>query len=218
MTRQPIPPKRMKVICMILKAPRVGTVKTRLAREIGAERATLIYRDMVEHQVRAIPPGWNVSVHFCPTDAGEEMEAWLKPSLPASTRFAPQCDGDLGRRLGAVVRSEFQNGAERVFLVGGDCPGICRDYFTEADTHLNETDLVIGPATDGGYVLLGLKDQHVELFENIAWSTNMVLEQTLANAIRGSLSLRLLQTLEDIDDAASLQRHFRLLSISLYHP
>ena len=156
------------------------------------------------------------SVHFSPPDAGEEMEAWLKRSLPASTRFVPQCDGDLGRRLGAAVRSEFQSGAERVFLVGGDCPGICHEYFTEADTHLNETDLVIGPATDGGYVLLGLKDQHVELFENIAWSTHVVLKQTLANAIRGSLSLRLLPTLEDIDDVASLQRQSRFLSISQY--
>jgi len=108
MTRQPIPPKRMKVICMILKAPRVGTVKTRLAREIGAERATLIYRDMVEHQVRAILPGWNVSVHFCPADAGEEMEAWLKPSLPASTRFAPQCDGDWDDALGQSSVPSFR--------------------------------------------------------------------------------------------------------------
>jgi len=75
---------------------------------------------------------------------------------------------------------------------------------------------VIGSATDGGDVLLGLKDQHVELFENIAWSTHVVLEQTLANAIRGPLSLRLLPTLEDIDDAASLQRRSRFLSIAQY--
>jgi len=218
MTRRPIPPKRMKVICMILKAPRVGTVKTRLAQEIGVERATLIYRAMVEHQAKAMPRGWNVSVHFSPPDAAEEMEAWLKPRLPASTRFAPQCDGDLGRRLAAVVRSEFQGGAKRVVLVGGDCPGICRDYFAEADKHLNEADLVIGPAADGGYVLLGLKDQHEGLFENIAWSTHAVLEQTLANAIRASLSVRLLPTLQDIDDAASLERQFQFVSISQCPP
>ena len=62
--------RRMKVICMILKAPRAGTVKTRLARDIGVERATLVYRTMVERQAKAIPPGWNVSVHFSPPDAG----------------------------------------------------------------------------------------------------------------------------------------------------
>jgi rSAM/selenodomain-associated transferase 1 len=199
---------------MILKAPRVGTVKTRLAREIGVERATSIYRAMVEHQARAIPQGWNVSVHFSPPEAGDEMEAWLIPSLPPSTRFTPQCDGDLGRRLAAVVRSEFQRCAERVFLVGGDCPGISREYLADADEQLNVADLVIGPSRDGGYVLLALKDQHVELFENIAWSTHVVLEQTLANAIRASLSVQLLPTLEDIDDVASLRRQFRLVSIS----
>ena len=97
-----------------------------------------------------------------------------------------------GRRLAAAVRSEFQRGAKRVFLVGGDCPRICHDYFADADRHLDEADLVIGPATDGGYVLLGLKDQHIGLFENIAWSTHAVLERTLANASRGSLSIELL--------------------------
>jgi len=126
----------------------------------------------------------------------------------------PQCDGDLGRRLAAAVRSEFQRGAERVFLVGGDCPTISHDYFVYVDRHLDEADLVIGPATDGGYVLLGLKDQHIGLFENIAWSTHAALEQTLANASRGSLSIELLPTLEDIDDAASLRRQSRFLSIS----
>ena len=174
----------MKVICMVLKAPRVGTVKTRLAREIGVERATLVYRAMVEHQAGTIPPRWDVSVHFNPADAGEEMRAWLKPHLPSSTRFVPQCEGDFGERLAFAVRAEFQRGAERVFLVGGDCPAIGPDYFTDADGHLNEADLVIGPATDGGYVLLGIKKEHTELFDCVAWSTRAVLEQTLANAAR----------------------------------
>jgi rSAM/selenodomain-associated transferase 1 len=204
----------VKVICIILKAPRLGTVKTRLARDIGIERATLVYRAMVEHQAKEIPPGWNVSVHFSPPDAGKEMEVWLKPRLSASARFVPQCDGDLGQRLAAAIRFEFQWGAKRVFLVGGDCPSICHDYFADADSYLDKADLAIGPATDGGYVLLGLKDQHPGLFENIAWGSSAVLAQTLANASRGSLSIGLLSTLEDIDDAASLRRQSRFLSLS----
>ena len=62
---------------MILKAPRAGTVKTRLALDIGVERATLVYRAMVGRLAKAIPLGWNVSVHFSPPDAGKKMEAWL---------------------------------------------------------------------------------------------------------------------------------------------
>jgi len=199
----------MKTACMILKAPRVGTVKTRLARDIGPKKATAIYRALAEYQAGAIPAKWDVAVHFAPPDAALEMKAWLKPFLPVSSRFAPQCDGDLGLRLAHVVRTEFQRGARRVFLIGGDCPGITRDYFDEADRHLNGADVVIGPAADGGYVLLGLKAPHAALFENIAWSTAAVLDQTIAAAKRLSLTVGFLKILEDIDDVASLERNLK---------
>lgn len=196
----------MKTVCMILKAPRAGTVKTRLAKDIGPERALAVYRALVEHQAREIPPEWDVAVYFTPSDAATEMEAWLKPWLPVCRRFQPQCGGDLGARLAAAVRTEFQRRTNRVFLIGGDCPDISRNYLADADRHLNETDIVIGPAMDGGYVMLGLKAPHVALFENIAWSTAEVLNETLAAADRQSLSVGLLPTSEDIDDTASLKR------------
>jgi rSAM/selenodomain-associated transferase 1 len=205
----------MKTICLILKAPREGTVKTRLARDVGPGRATAIYRALVEHQVRSIPPGWVAAIHFAPSDAEREMREWLKPLLPASARFVPQCAGDLGCRLANVVSIEFQRGAGRVFLIGGDCPGLSQDYLVDADRQLTETDIVVGPATDGGYVLLGLKTPHVALFEDIAWSTPAVLEQTLAAAGRLRLPLRLLPALEDIDDVASLERQSRFKDLGI---
>jgi uncharacterized protein len=203
------------VICLILKAPRPGTVKTRLARDIGDERATAIYRALVEHQAMSIPPGWQVTLYFTPADAVDEMEAWLKSRLPEDARFVPQCEGDLGQRLVGAVDAELQRGAKHVFLIGGDCPGISRGYLAEADEELSKSDLVIGPATDGGYVLLGLKSQRPCLFENIAWSTPAVLDQTLAAARRLLLRVRLLPTLEDIDDAESLARQSALFRIGL---
>jgi rSAM/selenodomain-associated transferase 1 len=199
---------------MILKAPRPGLVKTRLARDLGHERATAIYRALVEHQAMAIPGSWQVGVYFTPADAAEEMQAWLKSYLPKTARFVPQCDGDLGQRLIGAVCAELQRGANHIFLIGGDCPGISCDYLAQADQQLTECDLVIGPATDGGYVLLGLKSQCTALFENIAWSTQAVLDQTISAARRQSLSVKLLPTLEDIDDAASLARQSRLLPFS----
>ena len=202
------------MICMLLKAPHPGTVKTRLARDVGDERAAAIYRALVEHQARAIPTGWQVSVYFTPPDALEEMRAWLQPYLPGVARFEPQSEGDLGQRLRAAVEVEFRQGARRVFLIGGDCPGISGDYLCEADQAFNECDLVIGPATDGGYVLLGLKTQSKALFENIAWSTPVVLEQTLSAARHESLHVKLLPMLEDVDDAESLARQSKLFSAS----
>jgi rSAM/selenodomain-associated transferase 1 len=199
---------------MMLKAPRPGLVKTRLARDLGNERATAIYRALVEHQAMAIPSSWQVGVYFTPADAVEEMQAWLRSYLPKVARFVPQSDGDLGQRLLSATNAELQRGASHIFLIGGDCPGISCHYLAQADEQLTECDLVIGPATDGGYVLLGLKSQCAALFENIAWSTQAVLDQTVAAARRQSLSVKLLPTLEDVDDAASLARQSSLLTFS----
>ena len=194
----------MKTVCLFVKSPRLGEVKTRLARDVGAARATAIYRALVEHQAEEIPVDWRVTVYFTPSNAGEDMKTWLAPQLQNGTRFVPQCDGDLGRRLVTAVRRELDNGSERVYLIGGDCPALSRDYFEEADRALSDKDIVLGPAQDGGYVLLGIKGPHQILFRDIDWSTPAVLQQTLAAARRQTLSVCLLRPLVDIDDATSL--------------
>jgi uncharacterized protein len=194
----------MKTVCLFVKSPRLGKAKTRLARDIGAARATVIYRALVEHQAAEIPVDWRVAVYFAPSNAEEDMKIWLAPQLQNGTRFVPQCDGDLGQRLVTAVRREFDNGSERVYLIGGDCPALSRDYFDEADSALSDNDIVLGPAQDGGYVLLAIKGPHEILFRDIDWSTPAVLQQTLAAARRQTLSVCLLRTLVDIDDAASL--------------
>jgi uncharacterized protein len=196
----------VKTICMMLKSPDVGEAKTRLARGVDAAQARAIYRALVEHQAAEIPPGWRVTVCFAPAHAGEEMKIWLAPQLPEGTRFVPQCDGDLGRRIATAVRAEDAYGSERVYLIGGDCPGLTRDYLYEADRALSDNDVVIGPAADGGYVLLGLKCSHEALFRDIAWSTPFVLDQTIAAARGQTLSVRLLRPLVDIDDATTLNQ------------
>jgi uncharacterized protein len=183
----------MRTVCMFLKCPRLGEAKSRLARVIGAPRASAIYRAMVEHQAAEIPVDWPVTVYFTPPNAGEEMKIWLAPQLRDGTRFVAQCDGDLGQRLLRAVRRELDNGSQRIYLIGGDCPGLSRDYFYEADKALNDNDITLGPATDGGYVLLGMKSPHEVLFRDI-----------LAAARGQTLSVRLLRPLVDIDDAATL--------------
>ncbi len=206
----------MNTVCLVLKAPREGTVKTRLAREIGAQKATEIYRALVEHQARAIPADWEVAVHFAPEDAGPEMEAWLGPLLPKNRRFVPQGEGDLGSRLTSIVRTEFQRGTTALFLVGGDCPAVSGTYLEDAGRRLTASDIVLGPAVDGGYVLLGLKTPQVGLFEKISWSTPQVLAETLAAAKRLALTVDFLATLEDVDDEASLRRQFGEADLSAF--
>jgi uncharacterized protein len=149
-------------------------------------------------------------MYFAPVNAEQEMKSWLQPHLPNGARFLPQIHGDLGQRLIAVMKTEFAKSSTRIFLVGGNCPGLSLDYFREADTALDSNDVVIGPADDGGYVLLGLNrplgaSKGLEaLFSDIAWSSSAVLEQTLAAACSHHLSVHRLRPLTDIDDLASL--------------
>ncbi len=189
---------------LMLKAPRPGTVKTRLAASVGDERAVSIYRQLAEHQIRQIPPGWQCSVHFAPQDAREEMHEWLADVVPPGSTFYPQCEGDLGARMRHAAMTEFHRGAGAVALLGGDCPGLLTPILCEVESTSPEADVVIVPATDGGYVLLLLKADHPELFDQISWSTPEVLPQTLTAAAQGGITVRLLGPLADVDDVKDL--------------
>jgi uncharacterized protein len=193
-------------VALILKAPRLGEVKTRLASSIGAERATRVYRLLVEHQLAQIPASWRVAIHFAPSDAEAEMRTWLESLSRQSTDFVAQPDGDLGVRLISAMNYGFASGADQVLFLGGDCPGITRNYLEEAEAALAESDMVIAEALDGGYVLLGLRRPIAAVFEVIPWSSEAVFATTLGRARAAGLSYQCLSPLEDIDDLESYER------------
>jgi rSAM/selenodomain-associated transferase 1 len=176
----------------MLKAPVPGLVKTRLAAALGAEEARRIYRRMVER----------VWAHGTPSGELYLLRAWLGPRA----RYVPQADGDLGARLTHATAAAFAAGAESVVLLGGDCPGQTHAFFQAAESALAAHDVVIGPARDGGYTLLALRQPQPGLFRDIAWSTGSVLTETLARAASLGLRVALLDPLEDVDDLASWQR------------
>lgn len=202
--------KNNPTIVLMLKAPRLGAVKTRLARDVGNERATGIYRLLVERQMSELPNDWPVEIHFSPADAESEMRQWLG----ASYRFMPQCHGDLGVRLIHAAQQIFKQGGERLIFLGGDCPEVTSGILRECADRLTAYDTVIGPAHDGGYYLLGLTRFEPRIFENIGWSTAQVLEQTLARLGETNLTSYLLPTFEDVDDLASWRRAAPLLGQS----
>lgn len=192
-------------IALLLKAPRAGTVKTRLAATLGAARAATVYRHLVEHQIRALPHDWPATVHHAPPGAGPLMRRWLGPRHPG-LRFAAQGPGDLGARLAAAFAREFADGASAVLAIGGDCPGLDAAILRQAARALGRTDVVLGPARDGGYYLIGLKRSCARLFTGIAWSTPTVLTQTRARIRATGLTVTELPELEDVDDAAAWRR------------
>lgn len=186
---------------VLVKAPAPGRVKTRLAAEIGPRRAAELYRHLGALVVEAcISSAYATVVWFSPASARRQVAAWLKSSRVAAFRAQPR--GDLGTRLVAALRRHFRDGARRVILIGSDCLGVDAKLVTRALAALDARDLVLGPAADGGYYLIGLRAPAPELFRGIAWSTGAVLEQTLARARQLGLHPALLPTLRDVDTAS----------------
>jgi rSAM/selenodomain-associated transferase 2/rSAM/selenodomain-associated transferase 1 len=182
---------------LFLKAPRAGFVKTRLGRDAGAEKALAVYRELAELQWRRIPSSWRTEIHFAPADAESEMRQWLGDR----GFFRPQVEADLGGRLASGFTSAFRDGGAPVIALGGDCPELDAACLERARLALERADIVLGPATDGGYYLIGLNRETPGLFENIPWSTSAVLAATLTRAAALGLRVSLLEVKSDIDDA-----------------
>lgn len=189
-------------VALLLKAPREGHVKTRLARVVGSVEATRIYRRLVEHQIAQLPPNWPVHVHFTPAECGEQMHDWLGRDR---TYFA-QPDGDLGRRLIAALRTHFATSTAPVIFLGGDCPYVSAGHLERVAKLIEECGAVLIPALDGGYCLLALRRPDEHLFTAIGWGSNRVADETRQRLRERKISWKELPALEDVDDEASWAR------------
>ncbi len=185
-------------LLILLKAPILGTVKTRLAADTGPDTALSIYRRLLDQVVMTLSPLSAVELHFTPATEGQLLSPWLKPGWS----LHPQSEGNLGDRMLHAFSQAFATGAKRVVMIGTDCPSVKLADIRRALTVLVDHDLVLGPATDGGYWLIGLNRLHPELFNDINWSTSAVLSETLACAKRLRLSHQLLRPLSDVDTKA----------------
>ena len=192
-------------LALFLKAPRLGAVKTRLAASLGPVKSLAIYRQMVERQICAMPPGWPVTIYYDPPEASEQMAEWLDP-LRTPLEYAPQCSGNLGVRLAAAFATEFARTTGPVVALGGDCPGLDGFILESARSALESHDVALGPANDGGYYLIGLNRAFPTLFADIPWSTPQVLSHTWVRIGAANLTSTELPPLDDVDDVADWQR------------
>jgi uncharacterized protein len=129
------------------------------------------------------------------------MQEWLGTDVD----YCVQPEGDLGDRMASVFKSVLSKGYRAAVIVGTDCPDLNTTLLAQSFSALAQNDLVLGPAIDGGYYLIGLPREAPELFAEIAWSTGEVLEQTLAIAQRLNLTPFLLPCLTDIDVPQDLE-------------
>jgi rSAM/selenodomain-associated transferase 1 len=195
----------MRQVIVFLKAPRPGLVKTRLSATMGAEAACTAYRQLVGTVLDHVSGLPAVTLCYSPDDAAREIEPWLRGGWSLQS----QGEGDLGQRMSRAFSRAFQNGARRVVIIGSDCPTMAVQDIEDAWTALETNHLVLGPATDGGYWLMGLHQAEPILFEGISWSTESVFQETLSRAKAGGLHVKLLRTLSDIDTEADWKTYLR---------
>lgn len=180
---------------LFVKAPREGTVKTRLAVNVGPAKACAIYQSLVEIACRALAPFDHVEIRFTPDEYGDEIQHWLRKNWQAK----PQGEGNLGEKLQRAFTEGFDNGSNKVVVIGSDCPAITTQDISDAFTALDETHIVFGPATDGGYWLIGLNQDYPALFDNVRWSTEHTLSDTISNVKKLDLKTSKLRLHSDID-------------------
>jgi len=189
-------------LLIFARHPELGRVKTRLAATIGAEAALAVYQELL-HRTRLAADGLtdvHKTVWFAEATATPNLASmWL------GYEQALQPNGDLGQKMQEAFKQAFAQGAAAAVIIGTDCPGFTTTLLAEAFQALTTHELVVGPAADGGYYLLGMSSLQVDLFRDKPWSTAEVLPATLADAANLGLSVALLPTLRDVDTADDLE-------------
>lgn len=188
----------------MLKAPVAGKVKTRLARDVGEATALSVYRGLAKWQVQQMPARWEREIRFSPDDAGEAMREWLGDGY----LYRRQGYGDLGRRMERGTLAGFRRGYDKVIVVGADCPSLDGKALEEAARALDDCRCVVGPTSDGGYYLIGLRPPLLPaLFRGMSWSTREVFRETARRLDEAEIAWRALEQRDDIDDGADLSRN-----------
>ncbi len=186
-------------LIIFAKLPRPGEVKTRLGSALGMEKAASIYDELARHafdlgtHLKSI--GVSVYLFFDPQADEDSVRQWVRHSF----FYSPQDGTTLGDRMRNAFDRTFRDGAASTVIIGTDVPGLSNHIVEQSFGLLEVHDLVIGPATDGGYYLLGMHPPTKDLFTGVAWSTNTVFPETVSKAHELALSVATLQELMDID-------------------
>src|SRR6476619_1304936 len=215
------PERMLRGVCalaVMTKAPQAGRVKTRLVPPLTPEEAAELNKCFLRDTAAAISSACSrrpvgdegktarsspIAVY---TPVGAESA--YTDVLPADFSLLPQRGDKFGERLYFAVEDLFECGFDSLCLIDSDSPTVPAENFEQAVELLSTSEdrVVLGPSDDGGYYLIGVKKPHQHLFEQIDWSTERVLNQTIQRATEIGLEVKLLPTGYDVDDGASLRR------------
>lgn len=187
-------------LIVFTRYPEAGKAKTRLIPALGEDGAAELSKVLAEHTLlwvkKLTEVMRGVSVEICFEGGTQEaMKKWLGENFC----YATQGEGDLGERLERAVSRALSEGAGKIVVVGTDCPELTEIHALSAFEALNESDVVLGPAKDGGYYLLAIRKNAPFLFNGIPWGTSEVFKKTLHAAQKAGLSVHLLEELQDVD-------------------
>lgn len=190
------------LLIMFAKYPEQGKVKTRLAKHISETEALKLYTCFIELQVKMHHhQEYDFVMYVTPSEKAERFSASFK------VRCSAQVDGDLGRRMLSAIEEGLET-YDRVVLVGSDIPTLLSVHVLEAFAQLENHDIVLGPAKDGGYYLVGMKEAY-DIFSEMTWSTPQVLDETIAKIEEQGLTYALLHEMNDIDTIEDLRGYTR---------
>jgi len=187
------------------RPPVPGQVKTRLIADLGAIKATQIYRHCLLHAIETA------------RQSGLEYQLYLTAKsddpLFDNQRLCLQTGEDLGARMLLALQEQLKAGATGAIIIGSDCLDLRVKHLLQAADALQTHDLVLLPALDGGFALIGCRQIQPALFDGVSWSTDQVLQQTLANAKALEYRVSMLESVRDIDRLQDLDPYPELLDL-----
>lgn len=187
------------VLLIFTKNAVYGKVKTRLAATVGNDKAFEIYKDLTQHTYAVTKQLACDKIVFY-SDEIDVDDKWK-----SNYQKQLQQGNNLGERMANAFDYVFKKKYSKVVIIGSDCPELTGQILNDAFKQLEKYDVVIGPAADGGYYLLGIKKLHLQLFENISWSTGEVSDETIKRCYENNFSYFLLPTLHDVDEEKDLK-------------
>jgi len=185
-------PTSKSALIIFTRNPELGRCKTRLAKTVGDEDALAIYKILLEHTVK-ITKDLSVDKYVYYSNSVAKNDVWNEEIF----RKKKQSGEDLGLRMKNAFLDLYDMGYGRIIIIGSDMYDLSKTDLENAFSCLEKNDIVVGPASDGGYYLLGMKELHPAVFQNKNWGTNTVLEDTMADVFNKRICK--LQERNDID-------------------